>query len=96
MGNHPKIIDFLRCELKDGRSRSAFFAHLVALQRFEAASDAESYKCVVEEDRSSIVYFLLTQSETHAARLSALLGAMEHRKFGRLARDVMMRRACRH
>ena len=79
MSNHPALIDYLCSGLK-ASARAEFFGHLVALQRFEAAGRSERFKSIVEEDRSSIVYFLLTGSQANTARLKALLDKMEHHK----------------
>ena len=79
---HPAIIDFVRH--LDHASRLEFFSHLVAFQRFICSNTDMRYASVVEQDRSSILYFILTESEENVQALVDLLDGMEHRRKSKL------------
>ena len=58
-----------------------FLSHLVAFQRFIANSESKRYASVVDQDRSSILYFILTETEENVQALVDLLDGMErHRR----------------
>ena len=76
--HYPQIIDFARH--LDHASRLEFFSHLVAFQRFIANSESKRYASIVDQDRSSILYFILTESEENVQALVDLLDGMERRR----------------
>lgn len=82
--HYPSIIDFARH--LDHSSRLEFFSHLVAFQRFIANSKSKRYESIVDQDRSSILYFILTESEDNVQSLVQLLDGMELRRRHRIGK----------
>ncbi|KAH8062628.1 hypothetical protein JL722_3555 [Aureococcus anophagefferens] len=83
--HYPPIIDFSRH--LDHAARLEFFSHLVTFQRFMSNSTSKRYASIVDQDRSSILYFILTESEANVDSLVALLDGLEHHR-SRLARGA--------
>ncbi|KAH8049016.1 hypothetical protein JL721_11785 [Aureococcus anophagefferens] len=77
LAQFPGLIDFAAERLKDPDVREAFFAHLVALERFLGTTTSDRGHAVCEQDRSSVLYYLLAAPEASRAELVAVLDAFE-------------------
>ena len=77
LAQFPGLIDFAAERLADPRLREAFFAHLVALERFLGTTTSDRGHAVCEQDRSSVLYYLLAAPEDARSELVGVLNAFE-------------------
>ena len=90
LAQFPGLIDFAAERLADPRLREAFFAHLVALERFLGTTTSDRGHAVCEQDRSSVLYYLLAAPEDARSELVGVLNAFESAR-GRDTRHSMRR-----